>query len=106
MRFLLVVTDDGYGKRIPLATIRRMGRGTTGVAVSSVPVAFSAVVAELGELVLASACGKIERISVAEIPVRTRKSQRGRGQSKGARLIALDDADRVTAGALTSAYEA
>ena len=106
MRFPLVVTEDGYGKRILFPTIRRTGRGTMGVMVSSLPVAFSAVVTEQGELVLASAYGRLERIAVAEVPVRTRKSQRGRGQSKGVRLIALDDADRVTAGAVTSAYEA
>jgi hypothetical protein len=82
-RVLLVVTDDGYGKRIALKLIGRKLRDTKGVAVSSMPVAFSAVVEVSDALVLMTAQGKVQRLSVADIPVRTRTTRRGGGQSKG-----------------------
>lgn len=42
--FLLVVTADGYGKRVPVAQIPRHCRGSTGVRVSPGQIAAALVV--------------------------------------------------------------
>jgi DNA gyrase/topoisomerase IV subunit A len=104
--FLLVVTEDGYAKRIPVSEIRRTkGRGTQGVKVSSSPVAFSAVVEEDDELVLASERGKIERVAVASIPTRRREVRPGGRLSKGVPVMTLADGDQLAAGAVTRVAE-
>ncbi len=102
---LLIVTTDGYGKRIPTAEIRRTNRGAVGVRVSRVPVAIAMVVdsgAEHSgaELVIATTSGKVQRIRVDDVPIRSR-AYRSDGQyviSNGARVVRLRPGDRVAAG--------
>jgi DNA gyrase/topoisomerase IV subunit A len=63
MKFLLVVTEDGYGKRIPVDEIvRTKGRDTVGVKVSNHPIPAALVVDRLdSDVVIATKAAKIER---------------------------------------------
>jgi tRNA A37 threonylcarbamoyladenosine synthetase subunit TsaC/SUA5/YrdC len=72
MRFPLVVTEDGYGKRIPVDEIvRTKGRDTVGVKVSNHPIPAALVVDRLdSDVVIATKAAKIERLSLASIPQR------------------------------------
>lgn len=97
MSFLLIVTEDGYGKRIPVSDIPRQGRGRQEVQVSSEPVAAALVAPEGQEVAIASAGGKVERIAVADIPIRRRRVLPGGKLAKGVAVIGLDPGDRVAA---------
>ena len=84
---------------MPLADIRRtLHRGGLGVAVSRVPLVAALVVGEDGELVLASARGKVSRVAVASIPVR----RRGTGASRGGWIMRCDPGDTIASVALAA----
>jgi DNA gyrase/topoisomerase IV subunit A len=98
---LLVITEDGYGKRVPITDIRRTHRGARGVHLSSVPVAAALMVRGHEHIVIATATGKLERVAVEEAPIRRRRVLPGGTLAKGARLVRLAKGDRVTTAALT-----
>jgi hypothetical protein len=98
---LLVVTVDGYAKRVPLADIPGRRRGRKGVALSSVPVA-AAIAIDGGELVIATANGKIERVAVTSVPERRRRVLSSGRLAKGVPVIALAPGDRVASATLAS----
>lgn len=95
--YLLVVTEDGYGKRIPMGDIpRQRNRGARGVKVSSAPLAAAFVLSPgLDGLVIATAKGKVERIAVSDVPIRRRKAVKNGKFSKGVSVIGLDPGDVV-----------
>jgi DNA gyrase subunit A len=104
-QYLLVITEDGYGKRVAVDEIRRTRRNPQGVKLSAVPVAFAEVVNDTNaELILASANGKIQRLRVGDIPTRRRTAndRHRRYPPKGVRVMRLDPGDRVAAGAVVS----
>ena len=106
-RYLLVITKDGYGKRVAVNEIRRTRRDAVGVKMSKVPVAFAEVVDDTNaELVLASLKGKIQRLRVGDIPTRRRIDRSSGRISKGARIMRLNSDDRVATGALVYPVEA
>jgi DNA gyrase subunit A len=95
---LLVVTEQGYGKRTALSDYPRKGRGTMGVktiALTESKGALTAalVVREHEELVFISAGGMVQRTAVRGI------NRYGRA-SQGVRLMNLKDDDIVSAVAL------
>ena len=95
---LLVVTENGYGKRTPLADYPRKGRGAMGVKTIALTdrkgaLASALVVREHEELVFISIGGMVQRTSVKGI------SRYGRA-SQGVRLMNLKDEDMVSAVAL------
>jgi DNA gyrase subunit A len=95
---LLVVTENGYGKRTALSDYPRKGRGTMGVKTieltqSKGGLAGALVVREHEELVFISAGGMVQRTSVRGI------NRYGRG-AQGVRLMNLKDDDTVSAVAL------
>jgi len=102
-QYVLVVSEDGYGKRVPVDEIRRTkGRNVTGVNLSRVPIAAALVVDRTdGEVVLMTANGKIQRIRVGDVPTRRRSDPKSGRISKGARIMRLDAGDRVATAALT-----
>lgn len=76
MTDVLVITEDGYGKRIALADIPpRRRRGGPVVRLLSVPVAAAVTVDRADDVVIATAAGKVERIAVKDIstPAPTRE---------------------------------
>ncbi|WP_376790113.1 DNA gyrase subunit A, partial [Thermoflexus sp.] len=91
---LLVVTTGGFGKRTPISQYPRKGRATGGVRTIADrleeigEIAAARVVQPGDDIVLLTANGMAIRIPVTEIP------QAGRA-TRGSRLIALTEADRI-----------
>jgi DNA gyrase subunit A len=95
---LLVVTENGYGKRTPIDQYPVKGRGTMGVKTITLTgkkgqLAGALVVREHQELVFISQNGMVQRTSVRGI------SRYGRA-SQGVRLMNLREGDQVSAVAL------
>jgi hypothetical protein len=100
---LLIVTEDGYGRRVPVHEIRKTDRRASGVRVSKTPVAIAMVVDDPeAELVIAAAGGKVQRVSVGSVPVRRRTDPSSGKVPKGARVIRLRAGDHVASGALVA----
>jgi DNA gyrase subunit A len=101
---LLVVTENGYGKRTPIPDYPIKGRGTMGVRTIQLTgkkgqLAGALVVREHQELVFISQTGMVQRTSVRGINLYGRASQ-------GVRLMNLRDDDQVSAVALVVESEA
>jgi DNA gyrase subunit A len=97
---LLVVTENGYGKRTALSDYPRKGRGTMGVKTITLTenkgaLAGALVVREHEELVFISTGGMVQRTPVRGI------NRYGRA-SQGVRLMNLKDDDIVSAVALVA----
>jgi DNA gyrase subunit A len=101
---LLVVTENGYGKRTAISEYPVKGRGTMGVKTIQLTenkgqLAGALVVREHQELVFISQNGMVQRTSVRGI------NRYGRG-SQGVRVMNLRDDDQVSAVALVVESEA
>jgi DNA gyrase subunit A len=101
---LLVLTENGYGKRTALSDYPRKGRGTMGVKTITLTenkgaLAGALVVREHEELVFISAGGMVQRTPVRGI------NRYGRA-SQGVRLMNLKDDDTVSAVALVAESDA
>jgi DNA gyrase subunit A len=97
---LLVVTENGYGKRTPIADYPVKGRGTMGVKTITLTekkggLAGALIVREHFELVFISQNGMVQRTNVKGI------SSYGRA-SQGVKLMNIRDDDRVSAVALVA----
>ena len=102
---MLVVIENGYGKRIRVSEIRRTKPGAVGVKVSKVPVAAALVVEADDDLLIATALGKIERVTVAPIPIGRRPNRKRGAISKGVRIVRLEPGGRVAQVASTRGVE-
>jgi DNA gyrase subunit A len=101
---LLVVTENGYGKRTPIPDYPVKGRGTMGVKTITLTenkgaLAGALVVREHQELVFISQNGMVQRTSVRGINSYGRASQ-------GVRVMNIRDDDQVSAVALVVESEA
>ena len=101
---LLVVTENGYGKRTPIDEYPVKGRGTMGVKTITLTenkgaLAGALVVREHQELVFISQNGMVQRTSVRGI------NRYGRA-SQGVRVMNIRDDDQVSAVALIMESEA
>jgi len=101
---LLVVTENGYGKRTPISDYPVKGRGTMGVKTIALTenkgaLAGALVVREHQELVFISQNGMVQRISVRGV------SRYGRA-SQGVRVMNIRADDQVSAVALIVESEA
>ncbi len=101
---LLVVTENGYGKRTPIPEYPVKGRGTMGVKTITLTenkgaLAGALVVREHQELVFISQNGMVQRTSVRGI------NRYGRA-SQGVRVMNIRDEDQVSAVALVVESEA
>jgi DNA gyrase subunit A len=101
---LLVVTENGYGKRTPIPDYPVKGRGTMGVKTITLTenkgqLAGALVVREHQELVFISQLGMVQRTSVRGI------NRYGRA-SQGVRVMNIRDDDQVSAVALVVETEA
>ncbi len=89
---VLTVTDDGAGKRTPVAEFplqKRGGMGTLAVpsgATSGVVCAIEVLDGE--EVMVISAGGSVTRVAVCDVPVQGRRTQ-------GRRIVSLAPGDRV-----------
>jgi DNA gyrase subunit A len=101
---LLVITENGYGKRTPIPDYPVKGRGTMGVKTITLTenkgqLAGALVVREHQELVFISQNGMVQRTSVRGI------NRYGRA-SQGVRVMNIRDDDQVSAVALVVESEA
>jgi DNA gyrase subunit A len=101
---LLVVTENGYGKRTPITDYPIKGRGTMGVKTVTLTekkggLAGALIVREHFELVFISQNGMVQRTPVRGI------SSYGRA-SQGVKLMNIRDDDRVSAVALVAESQA
>jgi len=101
---LLVVTENGYGKRTPIADYPVKGRGAMGVKTINITekkggVAGALIVREHQDLVFISQNGMVQRTGVRGI------SQQGR-PAQGVRVMNLREGDMVSAVALVMEDEA
>ena len=101
---LLVVTENGYGKRTPIPDYPVKGRGTMGVKTITLTenkgaLAGALVVREHQELVFISQNGMVQRTSVRGI------NRYGRA-SQGVRVMNIREDDQVSAVALVMESEA
>ena len=105
--YLLLVTEDGFGRRVAVDDVRRTkGRNAVGVNISRVPVAAALVVDSTdAEVVIATANGKVERLRVGDVPTRRRSDPNTGRMSKGLRVIRLEPGDRVASVALSTPVE-
>jgi DNA gyrase subunit A len=94
---LLVLTETGYGKRVPLAEFRPMHRGSQGVRLISLEgkktgnvAAVQQVTDEDEELLLISAGGQVVRTDVTTI-------NRQHAQARGVITMRMNEGDRVVA---------
>ncbi|MEA2545400.1 MAG: gyrase subunit, partial [Chloroflexota bacterium] len=94
---ILVLTETGYGKRVPLTEFRTMGRGSQGVRLISLEgrktgdVAAVQQVTDLDEeLLLISAGGQVVRTDVNTI-------NRQKAQARGVITMRMNEGDRVVA---------
>src|SRR6202034_1083308 len=101
---LLVVTENGYGKRTPISEYPAKGRATMGVKTIQLTgkkgaLAGALVVREHQELVFISQNGMVQRTSVRGI------NRYGRA-SQGVKVMNIRDDDQVSAVALVSDAQA
>ncbi len=94
---LLVLTETGYGKRVPLSEFRPMHRGSQGVRLISLEgkktgdvAAVQQVTDEDEELLLISAGGQVVRTDVTTI-------NRQHAQARGVITMRMNEGDRVVA---------
>jgi DNA gyrase subunit A len=98
-QYLLVVMENGYGKRTDINQYKTQGRGGSGVKAAQItaktgPVVISSVLEETPEeedLIVISRKGQVIRTSVKSISLLGRATQ-------GVRIMRLEDGDKVASG--------
>ena len=91
--YILIVTENGYGKRTKVEEYRVQGRGGKGIITVKVtdrngPLVYAGHVKDTDEVMLITDQGKIIRIKVKDI------SEMGRN-TQGVRLIQLSEGEKV-----------
>jgi len=92
--YLLVVTENGYGKRTDLKEYRLQGRGGTGIKTAKITSKTGSLVASrvlLGgeeDLIVISQKGQVIRTKISSIPILSRPTQ-------GVRIMKLEEEDKV-----------
>ena len=92
-RLVLVVTENGYGKRTNIKEYRLQNRGGSGIKVAEITaktgdLVTSFVLTDEDELMVISKKGQVIRVPVEGISVLSRPTQ-------GVRIMRLDDGDKV-----------
>jgi len=96
-QYLLVVTENGYGKRTEVSQYRIQGRGGSGIKTAQITKKTGEVVlsrvlgGEEEDLIVISQKGQVIRTKVNSISVLSRATQ-------GVRIMRLDEGDRVASG--------
>jgi len=92
-QYLLVVTENGYGKRTDLAEYRLQKRGGTGIKTAKITsktgsLVFSKLITAEEDLIVISKKGKVIRTKIAQIAKLSRVTQ-------GVKIMKLEEGDRV-----------
>jgi len=91
--YLLVVTENGYGKRTDLAEYRLQKRGGTGIKTAKITsktgsLVFSKLITEEEDLIVISKKGKVIRTKISLIAKLSRVTQ-------GVKIMKLEEGDKV-----------
>jgi DNA gyrase subunit A len=92
--YLLVVTENGYGKRTDLKEYRLQGRGGTGIKTAKITsktgdlVASRVLLGDEEDLIVISQKGQVIRTKISSIPILSRPTQ-------GVRIMKLEEGDHV-----------
>ncbi|MFA4029749.1 MAG: hypothetical protein GDYSWBUE_001043 [Candidatus Fervidibacterota bacterium] len=96
-KYVLVVTKNGYAKRVPIEDVRvrkRPAKGVSGVDLAEGDTLIAALpVGEGGEIVVATVQGRVVRLRLEEIKTASRSA-------KGSRLMVLEEGDSIASVAL------
>lgn len=91
-KYVLVVTKNGYAKRVPIEELRirkRPAKGVSGIDLTEGDELLTALpVGESGEIVVATKQGRIVRMKLEEIKTASRSA-------KGSRLLVLEEGDSL-----------
>jgi len=92
-QYLLVLTENGYGKRTEIKDYRIQGRGGSGIKTGNVtsktgPIIAAKVISDEEDLIVISRKGQVIRTIISQIPKLSRATQ-------GVRIMRLDDGDKV-----------
>jgi DNA gyrase subunit A len=96
--YLLVVAENGYGKRTDLKEYRLQGRGGTGIKTAKITpktgelVASRALTEEEEDLIVISQRGQVIRTDINSIPKLSRSTQ-------GVKIMKLEEGDKVASAA-------
>jgi DNA gyrase subunit A len=96
--YLLVVTENGYGKRTDLKEYRLQGRGGSGIKTAKITpktgelVASRALTEEEEDLIVISQRGQVIRTNIVSIPKLSRSTQ-------GVKIMKLEEGDKVASAA-------
>ncbi len=91
--YLLVVTENGYGKRTDLKEYRLQGRGGSGIKTAKITsktgeITSSKLLFDEEDLIVISQKGQVIRVAISNIPKISRSTQ-------GVRLMRLDEGGKV-----------
>jgi DNA gyrase subunit A len=92
-KYLLIIMENGYGKRTELKEYRLQGRGGSGILTAKVTpktgeIVASKVLTTEEDLIVISRNGQVIRTEIKSIPILSRGTQ-------GVRVMRLDDGDKV-----------
>jgi DNA gyrase subunit A len=92
-KYLLIITENGYGKRTEIKEYRLQGRGGSGIITAKVTpktgeIVASKVLTDEEDLIVISRSGQVIRTEIKSIPILSRGTQ-------GVRVMRLDDGDKV-----------
>jgi len=99
-QYLLVVMENGYGKRTEISQYRLQGRGGSGIKTANITsktgnIILSSILEDIAEeedLIVISRKGQVIRTTVKSISLLGRSTQ-------GVRIMRLEDGDKVASGA-------
>ncbi len=91
--YLLIVTENGYGKRTRLKEYRLQKRGGSGIKTANITsktgkIVFSSILSDEEDLIIISQKGQVIRTKISSIPIISRATQ-------GVRIMRLDEGDKV-----------
>jgi len=92
-KYLLIIMDNGYGKRTDVKEYRLQGRGGSGILTAKVTsktgeIVASKVLTDEEDLIVISCAGQVIRTEIKSIPILSRSTQ-------GVRVMRLDPGDKV-----------
>ncbi len=92
-KYLLIIMDNGYGKRTDVKEYRLQGRGGSGILTAKVTpktgeIVASKVLTQEEDLIVISRAGQVIRTEIKSIPILSRSTQ-------GVRIMRLDEGDKV-----------
>ncbi|MFH1401440.1 MAG: DNA gyrase subunit A [Parcubacteria group bacterium] len=92
-KYLLIIMDNGYGKKTDVKEYRLQGRGGSGILTAKVTaktgeIVASKVLTSQEDLIVISRAGQVIRTEIKSIPILSRSTQ-------GVRIMRLDEGDKV-----------